>query len=368
MSEPEKPTAPDGSSSETAAPESPAASPAPAVATPPAPARPVRTGRLAAALALIVALLALGGSGYLWYELVYRAPARAAALPDPGPRLAELERQAADARAALEQLRAAQAELRGRLEAVAETQQTLRAATENLQASVGRNRIQWQLAEAEQLLLIANRRLQLGRDADSALAALRAADRALERLASPSLLPVRREIAREIAALEALERIDVSGIALRLGSLAERAEQLPVDPDLERRAAQVAAARGAADADGGMWQDLLSLVRIRRHDEPQKPLLAPEQRYFARQNLRLVLYGAQHALLQGDVATYQQNLAAAGDWLAQYFDPYAAGVRAALEEIARLREAEVAQELPDISGSLDMLRRVQAAREREEAS
>lgn len=360
MSESEKPATTDGAPAEPAAPANAAAPQSPPPATPEPP-RPVRSGRALAGLALIVALGALLGSGYLWYELIYRAPAQAPP-PDLSQELAQIERRTGETRAALDELRATVAELEPRFEGLAETQRTLRAAIDNLQASIGRNQTQWQLAEAEQLLLIANRRLQLGRDVDSALAALRAADRQLERLANPNLLPVRREIAREVAALQALERADISGIALRLGSLAERTDQLPVDPDLERRAQQVAAA-GGNQADGGVWQDLLSLVRIRRHDEPQKPLLAPEHRYFARQNLRLMLYGAQHALLQGNVATYEQNLATAGGWLEQYFDPHAAAVRAAREEIAKLREVEVARELPDISASLEMLRRAQAARE-----
>lgn len=365
MSEPEKPAAADRGPADAPASES-AAPPAPPPASPER-ARPSGSGRWAAALALIVALVALGASAYLGYELLYRD---ATPQDDLAQRLGQVERHAGDTRAAVDELRTGTdrlrttlAELQSRIDALGETQGTLSAAVNNLQASIGRSQMQWQLAEAEQLLLIANRRLQLGRDVQSALAALRAADRQLERLANPRLLPVRREIAREITALEGLERADVSGIALRLGSLAERADELAVDPDLERRAAQVAAAGDGNDADAGIWQDLLSLVRIRRHDEPQQPLLAPEQRYFAHQNLRLMLFGAQHALLQGDIATYEQNLRTAGEWLAQYFDPHAAAVRAAGEEIARLRAAEVAQTLPDISASLEMLRRAQAAGE-----
>lgn len=354
MSEPEKPAAADGASPD-------ANPPAAAMAPPPPPPRAGRTGRLSAGLALIVALVAVLASGYLWYELVYRRPALVQL--DLPQTLARLERANEDSRAALEQLGGRLADLEGgidsRIEGLAETQRTLKAAIDNLQAHLGRNQAQWQIGEAEQLLLIANRRLQLGRDVTAALAALRAADRQLERLANPNLLPVRREIAREVSALAALERADISGIALRLASLAERAEQLSVDPDLARRAEQVAAADG--DSGGGVWRDLRKLVRIRRHDQPQKPLLPPEQSYFARQNLRLMLYGAQQALLQGNVAVYEQNLATAADWLEGYFDAHAAAVSAAREEIARLRRLEVAQELPDISRSLEMLRRAMAS-------
>lgn len=361
MADTDKPATPDGTAAAAAAPHA-TATPPPAPPTPPERTRPVRTGRVAAGLALILALVAVLGSGYLWYELVYRPPAQATP-PDLTQELAQVERSASQTHTALEELRAALDQLESRMESITQTQGTLRTAIDNLQADIGRNQTQWQLAEAEQLLLIANRRLQLGRNVPAALAALRAADRQLERLADPNLLPVRREVAREIAALEALERADITGIALRLGNLAQRADELPVGPDLEHRAQQAAAAGGESQVDGGLWHDLLSLVRIRRHDEPQQPLLPPEQQYFARQNLRLMLYGAQHALLQGNVAVYEQNLEAAARWLEQYFDPHAAAVRAARETIAQLRQVEIAQELPDISASLAMLRRAHAARQ-----
>jgi len=52
-----------------------------------------------------------------------------------------------------------------------------------------------------------------------ALSALRAADQQLKLIVNPNVLPVRKELAREIALLDALEKIDVNGIALRLGWL-----------------------------------------------------------------------------------------------------------------------------------------------------
>lgn len=111
-----------------------------------------------------------------------------------------------------------------------------------------------------------------------------------------------------------------------------------------------------------MWRDLLSLVRIRRHDALDKPLLPPEQQYFIRENLRLMLYGAQRALLQGYVLTYQQNLKTASQWLNDYFDNHAQTVTAARSELDKLRATPVVTDLPDISGSLEALRRATGRR------
>jgi uroporphyrin-3 C-methyltransferase len=208
------------------------------------------------------------------------------------------------------------------------------------------------------LLLIANRRLQLARDASSALAALRAADHQLELLASPNLLPVRREIAKEIAQLETLERADIVGMSLRLGGAAERLDQLPLAADL-RAQPQVAAAANENETGSGrsIWRDILGLVSVRHQDKVRRPLLAPEQQYFVRENLRLMLYGAQHALLQGNVATYKQNLDTAARWLHEYFDQESAVVDATQRELETLRATPIMNQLPDITGSLELLRK-----------
>jgi uncharacterized protein HemX len=252
-----------------------------------------------------------------------------------------------------------------------ETQDTLRASLEKINTDLARNRLEWALTETEQLLVIANNRLQLARDSRSALAALRAADQQLQLLASPKLLPVRRELAREISQLESLDKLDVSGITLRLATLAESVDRLPLATDTrlhEFEAGKPQAGQGSAQvatADTGwrqtahsLWQDILSLVRIRNDMELQRPLLPPEQQYFLRENLRLMLYGAQQALLQGSIPTYQQNLKSAQRLIKDFFDLNSQGVISAQSELGKLLGMKTVADLPDITSSLTTLRRL----------
>lgn len=318
-----------------------------------------RGGRVSSGLALILATISLLGSGYLWYTLVYERQDLLQA--DVTGTLARLERET-------QELRKRQAEAGDQLTLALETQETLKSALENVQADLGRNRAEWIVSEAEQLLLIANRRLQLARDVSSALAALRAADRQIELLASPALLPVRRELAREIALLESVERTDVAGISLKLGTLADAVDRLPLARELQVAVAQAPQAGAAARDDErlsarDMWRDLLSLVRVRHHEAAQKPLLPPEQQYFVRENLRLMLLGAQHALLQSHVATYQRNLETADRWVREYFDADAQSVAVVKSELEALRATTVITEMPDITASLETLRKVSRRRD-----
>ncbi|MCH6582465.1 MAG: uroporphyrinogen-III C-methyltransferase [Proteobacteria bacterium] len=315
-------------------------------------------GRVWGVLALLVSLVALGAVGYGGYIYYIKQDLFSTDV------VAELNRlKSGSARNGERQAEFGKSleNFEQRLNSVKEVQDTLASAINGLAQDLGRKRDDWALAETEQLLLIANYRLQLARDVETAVAALRAADGQLQKLADPSLLPTRKLIADEITALQRLDRADIPGIALRLGSMASTLEQLPLH--VERRFATAAPVTGVATTESTsldtlqqMWRDFLGLIRIRKTTEGQKPLLPPEQDYFLRENLRLMLYGAQLAMLQGDTGTYTQNLKSARRWIGDYFDTETQVVTNMQEELQALLDEKIVVELPDVSASLGALR------------
>jgi uncharacterized protein HemX len=313
-----------------------------------------RRGLLTAGLALIFSLIATVGGAYLWYSLLYTHPELLTT--DVAGRL---DRHEEEARAQRENLDALQKEVTQ----LREHRDTVRTAIAKMQGELSRSRNEWLLSETEQLLISAHHRLQLARDIPSALGALRAADRQLVQLANPNLLPVRREITRVIALLESLEAADVTGITLRINVLAESLERMPLRRQLRTAPAAAPGDKPRPPASWGesahtLWQDLLGLVRVRTDVGATLPLLPPEQQYFVRENLRLMLYGAQQSILQGNVNTYRQNLGTARRWLREHFDVDNAAVKNALTEIDRLLDVKLARDLPDISAPIDLLRRL----------
>lgn len=324
------------------------------------------TGRVRSGLALIIAIVALMASGYLWYTVLYQN-ADLFTMDIVGA----LDRIESNSNQTQETLATAEKDIK----TLKETQDTIRASLEKINTDLVRNRLEWALTETEQLLVIANNRLQLARDTHSALAALHAADMQLQQLASPKLLPVRKELAREISQLESLDKTDISGIALRLATMADAVDRLPLALDIrvhkesditapaKENSAQVAVAEGGwRQTARSLWQDILSLVRFRDNLDTQRPLLPPEQQYFLRENLRLMLYGAQQALLHGSVLTYQQNLKTAQRLLKDYFDNDSQIIIAMQDEISKLQTTKVITDLPDISASLTTLRRLSGRR------
>jgi len=235
----------------------------------------------------------------------------------------------------------------------------LKSGVQALHGEIGKGRRTWLISETENLLVIAQHRLAYARDARQALEALRVADRQLQQLGDPDYLPVRKLLEGEIGALEGFERLDLSGMAQRLGQLGARVNTLALAPEPVRPTQGVAGAGGEPGFLNDVWRDLRNLVSIRTTTDVRRPLLLAEQKYFLRENLRLMLYGAQVALLHGDIKTVELNVSAARQWLRDYYDTGTPAVQTAVAELDAILKTRPV-DLPDISASLKALRDISA--------
>ncbi len=323
---------------------------------------------LAAMLALLIALAAAGFTAWQNYEL---RRDRAQLELDLARKLEQIETIGSDSRRlsndARDVVRDVEARL-GQIEARLAGIQNQRLAIEALYDELSQSRDEWTLAEVEQILLVASQQLQLAGNVKAALIALEAADARLARSNRPQLTQVRRVIAQDIERLKSSPFVDVTGIGLKLESVISKVDELPLV--MQGRPAGGNEHVAADSAEQGwrlliaeMWHDMLSLVRIERIDTPDTPLLAPEQAFFLRENLKLRLLGARLALLARDQATYRADLAAAVDWSARYFDTAAPSVAASIDTLNELAQSDIQIDLPDVSASLGAVRTYRLARE-----
>lgn len=226
----------------------------------------------------------------------------------------------------------------------------------------GRTRVQ--LAAIEQLLLMANDRLLLAHDAQSALRALDLADQRLSRLGDPRLHPVREALSAERAALTTLVLPDTTGFALALGDIQKRAATLPLRvhapanfaAPAEPTAAPAPETSWLGRAAASIKQALASIFSLRRDPRGEPRLLGPEEAALVGQILELKLEGARLALLARDGLAFRELTGAARDWLARHYDTGDADVQFALQELERLHGQALAPAPPDISRSLALLR------------
>ncbi|MGH8506468.1 MAG: uroporphyrinogen-III C-methyltransferase [Stenotrophobium sp.] len=220
-----------------------------------------------------------------------------------------------------------------------------------------------QLTIAEHLLMSANDRLLLEQDVDAALTALQLADSRIGALHEPRLFNVRKEIASERAALQAVPRPDLDATALTFSSLIARVPKLPlrarVPQHFETRSAQLEVPANASRLQRA-WisikQALSSIFIIRRNQGPSPQLLSADQEGLVYQVLELKLEGARTAMLRGDAISYRDLCGSASAWLHDYFRAADPGVLAAQAELERLKPLDLDPPLPDISRSLQLLR------------
>jgi uroporphyrin-3 C-methyltransferase len=319
--------------------------------------------------AVVLLALAVAALAWTWYDMRSELAAvreeTAQRLRDSG---GESKEARVIAREAQEAVRDAQAKI-GALEAKQLESQSQQLALESLYQELSRSRDDWMLAEVEQALVIAAQQLQLAGNVRAALAALQTADARLARSDRPQFLGLRKSIARDIERLRAAPDLDVAGMTVRIDQVIAAIDQLPLladgRPQEEAQPAAMAVAQGWWTRTWrGVWDEFRSLVRVQRLDMADSSLIAPEGRYFLRENLRLRLLHARLALLQRDESAFRADIKAAQGWLGRYFDARQKSVQSAQAALAQLNTAAVNVELPGVNDSLNAVRTVKVPRER----
>ena len=224
----------------------------------------------------------------------------------------------------------------------------------------------WALAEIEYLLVIATHRLTLEHDVATALKAMEAASLRIEALGDSGLIPVREQLTSDINKLRAVNTVDVTGLSIYLADLIDRLDDLPVKkPDLKMpdegpgQPQQTMPGKNGFDLKGffsGIWNELKSLVVIRKSGDIKGVLLLPDQEYFLYQNLRLELENARNSVLRKNTRGLQTSIRLITVWLQTYFDTSDNGVANMLDSLNKMVTLKLDPDLPDISSSLETLR------------
>lgn len=334
-------------------------------------------------LAFLLALVSLAGVGYL----AWKGRTSGAAAAESQESLAALSGNVDEALGSLQDLQARLAELAAsdseyadeiasleeqldellrRYETIPARLASVEGAISSLQGISTGARDTWLLAEAEYYMQIANAQLQLAGNPEHARLALGFADQRIRQLADPALIDVRRAVAQELRALDAMEKPDIEGMTMTLASLADEVESLPLRQDVtkaDKEAIESDAEKGGvARALASLKRAFSGIVSVRRTDEEVTPLMSPDAAYFLRANLTLQLQTARLALLRGEQAIFDRSLGDASSWLREYYAPDSQAVQSALDTIAGLSEGEFSVSPPDISESLRLLRQFKTRR------
>jgi uroporphyrin-3 C-methyltransferase len=173
---------------------------------------------------------------------------------------------------------------------------------------------------------------------------------------------VRRAVARDLDRVRAVSVVDISTLTIKLDEVVRLVDELPLMSSADK-SSDLAQARLARSEKPGsasklppmpsitedwsgwwagaqlrwsgvardVWAEARSLLRVTRIEHPEAMLLAPDQAYFLRENLKLRLLNARLALLSRQFDTAQTDLRDTLAMLDRYFDTRSRKVTAANE-------------------------------------
>jgi uroporphyrin-III C-methyltransferase len=217
---------------------------------------------------------------------------------------------------------------------------------EDLIQSLSRSRDENVLVDIDAGLRVAQQQATITGSAEPMVAALKQADERLARYSQPRLEGVRRAIARDIDRVKAVSVPDISALSIKLDEAIRLVDELPLisQPEPRKESTKPPAvtpkpagrsASGVTESSSGwslalsenwsrlverIWSETRSLVRVTRIDHHDAMMLAPEQTFFLRENLKLRLLNARLALLSRQFDTVQTDLQGAQQALDRYFD------------------------------------------------
>ena len=223
-----------------------------------------------------------------------------------------------------------------------------RSQLEDLIQSMSRSRDENLVVDVEAGIRVAQQQSAITGSAEPLLAVLKQADERLARVNQPRLEGVRRAIARDLDKVRVVAVADINSLVIKLDEAVRLVDELPLLSTAEQRKSAVPAVpvvparqasapqkstaaltasewaqtwrEGWTAATVRVWTEAKSLIRVTRIDQPEAMLLAPEQAFFLRENLKLRLLNARLALLSRQFDTAQTDLQSAQTSLDRYFD------------------------------------------------
>jgi uroporphyrin-3 C-methyltransferase len=315
-------------------------------------------------LVLLTGISLLVGA-MLWQRLSAIQEQLARQSADSGSQAVEARTLARQAQDLARDTAARQAVMESRLSEVAMQRTQL----EELMQSLSRSRDENLVVDVESAIRLSQQQAQLSGSVEPLLAALRTADQRLMRAAQPRLTRLRAAVGRDIARVTSARVTDLPGLMARLDELVRQVDELPLANAVasNRPSGQL---KEQPPAGATWWQRSLavlheearSLLRVSRIDQPEAVLLAPEQSFFLRENLKLKLLNARLALLSRQTESARADVAAASAALNRYFDPASRKTQAAAGLLQQIQGQMRAVELPRVDETLAALATAAAGR------
>jgi uroporphyrin-III C-methyltransferase len=307
-------------------------------------------GILLTGLSIVVLISVLGFAGYRFF-MVNESVSRL---------VGNLASQSEESQLELQKTQKAIVDLQQTVQQMGDALKQQGQSVAELQQNVHNGKDDLAVAEAEFLVKMANDNLQFENNIPLAIRLLETADQNLAKLADPRLYPVREAFAADLAALRNAPQVDLSGLYLRLSTLSDQLDTLPVVTQFTIDQAK----NNSITVDQNLpwwkrglhstWQALGQIVVVRKK-QMTTPFIAPDQQAFLYENLRSEVEKAEWGLLHHKPEVYQTSLNHVADWIKKYALQTSPVTQQLLASVTQLQAVDIRPANTGVTGSLQAL-------------
>ena len=218
----------------------------------------------------------------------------------------------------------------------------------------------WLLLKARYYLELAQINAHWSDNAQTTSALLQEADVLLASMHDQHLFNIRQALAKEIADINTLPKLDIAGLLSQLDAAQKNVTHLPMrytQTHLDKTKATLSPQKVPSTWQENLKESLSQfkeLVIIRHHEDDFLPLPSQEFESMLRESIHLSLQEAQWAILQNNDTVYQFSLKQAINNINRSFEQ-GATTQALIQQLQRLQQIQLTQPKPALEQSLRLL-------------
>ena len=251
---------------------------------------------------------------------------------------------------------------------------------DTLVQNLTRSRDDTLVVDIESAIRMAQQQMQLTGSTEPLVAALQSSIKRIERAAQPRLVAVQQAMERDLERLSQTAVTDTASLLARLDDVVLLVDEMhvhnsPPIPDEQRRPLRKAPEANNAEAQPDatspaqwqwwsnwghtIWQavrtEAQDLLRVSRIEHADAMLMAPEQAFFVRENIKLKLLNARLAVLARQYDAARADIGAAQTALSKYFESSSRRTHQAQAVLAQLQSHMQVTKQPALDDTLSAL-------------
>ena len=213
----------------------------------------------------------------------------------------------------------------------------------------------WLAAEAGYLINLAERRLLVEQDVNTAVQLMLDANQRLTAMQDPSVFHIRTAISEDVASLYTIKQPDSDSVYLALSGLMAEANTIKFaqvyipKPNADKKQ-QNEISSDVNDFGSNVLTSFKrffgNFITITQRDAQVQPQLPADQKWFVRANLTTQMLMAQNAILDKNQARYDDALKHIETWTTQYFDSHDDAVISFMMTLNSLKQQDIGLSLP----------------------